>query len=581
MTRETEGEEYDGEEEEMTLCLENLITPRGGTIRITMDVKQEDILAEEFYDGRSPDSEDEGEYTGNEGMNNTYRYHNSVMVLVRKDYDFSQQLTIGCKDVASLKTFFDLVRMDPTAADGMLLFILRGAIKKMTGKYGRSYSYTSYYHYASPARNIDSDKELLQLFFDIANYCRSTGRRTQLCGVLQEAMQDPDWSSSMDLVRVIAKQVSVDIDAGIDDAWNMFGKGFDKPTFECVNRTRLLVEKIGPALPRGIRHSFEEWTSARLTKNLGAINTYSAEDIPAIMNLIPSLPIENYFNNILPILSRPSCREALARVLTQIGEKAFANLNSRNQTGATNTWDDLLKPSYETILRYNGPKLKITKRDFDSATGSTSNFYRVSYHDTSYPVHSSYTISHYLLQFLAIIRRTVALGLHEAALDLVSTALPDLNDAEFAFETSIPPAGLIVFVEKLAAVLNKIYDRALESAIVRFMKMALQKAAEWLTKRRPKELQSWARAITPCLCAACIPLNDFLRSATRSSARFTSVLKVRSHLEQQVPHRQGYECVTERHGTPHTLIVYKASREYCRSYEQWQSDVTALRHRLS
>jgi hypothetical protein len=76
MTRETE-DAYDCEEE-LTLSLNHLITPSGGNIKINMEVNQEDILAEEFYEERSPDSEDEGEYIGNEGMINTYRYHDTV-----------------------------------------------------------------------------------------------------------------------------------------------------------------------------------------------------------------------------------------------------------------------------------------------------------------------------------------------------------------------------------------------------------------------------------------------------------------------------------------------------------------------
>jgi hypothetical protein len=35
-------------------------------------------------------------------------------------------------------------------------------------------------------------------------------------------MQDPDWFLSTDLVRAIASQVSVDMDAGFDDAWDMW-----------------------------------------------------------------------------------------------------------------------------------------------------------------------------------------------------------------------------------------------------------------------------------------------------------------------------------------------------------------------
>jgi hypothetical protein len=110
-----------------------------------------------------------------------------------------------------------MVQMDPTAANGLLRFILRGAVKELVRRRcRRSYGYTNSTHGSNP------DEELRQFFSAVAGYFRSTGRRKQLFDVLQEAMQDPDWFLSTDLVRAIASQVSVDMDAGFDDAWDMW-----------------------------------------------------------------------------------------------------------------------------------------------------------------------------------------------------------------------------------------------------------------------------------------------------------------------------------------------------------------------
>ena len=70
----------------------------------------------------------------------------------------------------------------------------------------------------------------------------------------------------------------------------------DKPTFQGVDRTRLLVEKIGPELSQTNRSSLDEWKLAHLTKTLGAMHTYSVDDVQAIFNIIPSLSTKSYFD---------------------------------------------------------------------------------------------------------------------------------------------------------------------------------------------------------------------------------------------------------------------------------------------
>jgi hypothetical protein len=191
-----------------------------------------------------------------------------------------------------------------------------------------------------------------------------------------------------------------------------------------------------------------------------------------------------------PFFRCPRIEEAIAQLLTQLDEKG-----NGNQSGTSTNWNEILKPSYESILRCCGSRLKVTKRDFESSRGEA---YATHGHYSS--ASQAYSMQPYVSQFLAILRRTIALDLHDAALDLVNTALPDPNDTGFALTTTLPE-GMIIFVGKLAEVITQTHNQRLETRVVSFMKATLQKAADCLIRRRPKGAQNWARNPTTWPCA--------------------------------------------------------------------------------
>jgi hypothetical protein len=81
MTQQRTEESYD-EDEEYSITLSNVVLPSGEEMFSQIDcLDSEDILTEMPFD-RDADSEDEGEFTGNEGMPNTYRYHDAVWHLI-------------------------------------------------------------------------------------------------------------------------------------------------------------------------------------------------------------------------------------------------------------------------------------------------------------------------------------------------------------------------------------------------------------------------------------------------------------------------------------------------------------------
>lgn len=64
--------------EESSTELETIYSCDGAPIGSSCQIDESEILVPDFFEDRDPDSEDEGEFTGNESMPAAFRYHNTV-----------------------------------------------------------------------------------------------------------------------------------------------------------------------------------------------------------------------------------------------------------------------------------------------------------------------------------------------------------------------------------------------------------------------------------------------------------------------------------------------------------------------
>lgn len=76
LTYSEDDDGYGGDETGLTI--DWIYSTSGSKIASDVDVEEEDIIGKSPYEARDPDSESEGEYTGNEGMASTFRYHDTV-----------------------------------------------------------------------------------------------------------------------------------------------------------------------------------------------------------------------------------------------------------------------------------------------------------------------------------------------------------------------------------------------------------------------------------------------------------------------------------------------------------------------
>ncbi|RYO80570.1 hypothetical protein DL764_009885 [Monosporascus ibericus] len=87
LTYSKEEEGYYGGEDSLTVS--SIHGCDGSLIAEDLDIEPEEIIGNNPYEdgpSRDPDSESEGEYTGNEGVANTLRYHDTAAMIVSREY---------------------------------------------------------------------------------------------------------------------------------------------------------------------------------------------------------------------------------------------------------------------------------------------------------------------------------------------------------------------------------------------------------------------------------------------------------------------------------------------------------------
>lgn len=80
-----------------------------------------------------------------------------------------------------------------------------------------------------------------------------------------------------------------------------------------------------------------------------------------------------------------------------------------------------------------------------------------------------------------------------------------------------------------------------------------------------------------CRCADCADVASFLRDPATATFRLRAAQDRRGHVEQQVRHRPiDLACLTERKGSPHTLVLTKTKATYERALAEHRADLKRL-----
>jgi hypothetical protein len=311
MTKETQEEDF-GDDDIDAIRLSDIVTPNGKTVYLNLeDVNEERILADTdyLYGERDADSQDEGEYTGNENMPSTCRYHNTVAIIMRKVEAISKYVLID-QHASSLENMFDLVSNDryclPTLRLHAMGMLMRKCIhmigRQLNGWDNDSYRSSTYGGYGG-AYSEQKGGDYASVFATISSFCYANGMSEAVAEVLRSAMQNERWHENDKLIRFISQHVAQLAANGEGDVWSSWYVEFAlilhhmlKPvrlstqpppeiTFKHVWEQQRTFDMTKKMLPPSAVPSFEDWREKQLNTSLLAVSSFTVEDAEPAGNL--------------------------------------------------------------------------------------------------------------------------------------------------------------------------------------------------------------------------------------------------------------------------------------------------------
>lgn len=291
MMTKTEQQECEGGDNIIEYSLDHIVTPTGVKIGDTMSIEEEEILASDLYnEDRAADSEEEEEFTGNAAICPSYRYHNTVVILMPKE-NLLHSCPVGSSySLKNLHGLFQLIqknRLDSIYTEEAVLKALLGRVVKSLGGARSLYGPIAYDKTAA--------ENHFRFFDSVCNFCYSIGKPELVRNTLQEATRDPAWASSPSSLHIVAKLAEREVRDGMDVDWDMwFPQPQRRATVLDVRRKARALHELEKHLLPSSEPSFKEWVPQHVERMLLSINSYGIKDMPDLVEVLPEVTFASY-----------------------------------------------------------------------------------------------------------------------------------------------------------------------------------------------------------------------------------------------------------------------------------------------
>ncbi|KAI1206309.1 uncharacterized protein F4807DRAFT_463799 [Annulohypoxylon truncatum] len=537
----TESEEvyYTVDDEEET-GLEYIKTCEGHTICDFMPVEESDILGKIWV--RTPDSEDEGDFTGNESMPAILRYHDTVVVIVptqklhrviampkprglmslasetlgdRPDeHSFQSSCLIECLERYIKRGVFAATYLPELIAMG---------IKYKSRTLYRETVYSSF-------NGSDAQQNVLNKIVQLMKENLSTDNREQ-----------PDW------------------DFWFDD----MVKGACKRSLTAFQGTMNLIkstiqkEGLNDLIP-----SFQDWELPIPDKMVESKTELDMNDHDfLICQLFTRSKDSEWLTWFVSILSQRGSRKLICSVLHAIYNKRDANLLANP------------KGIFQSILDESAKKLALQIQDFP-----VSGYVTGMLEPRGFLSEPAATIR----DVIEVIDQCFDLGLIEQATDILDTSCTNIYQYCPKPRTKSIPGPMIIrdFLLSLVAVLQKHQVTPPESSKNMFI-ILLRNILVFNPPKWPKPPRGHAHKPRPkCYkstelhpCKDCEDLNAFLKSPDMDVCEFRMAQYRQRHLQEQLP-PELFSCHSEQ--KPAKLIVRKLGKEHKQEMKEYKTNLTAF-----
>jgi hypothetical protein len=274
-------------------------------------------------------------------------------------------------------------------------------------------------------------------------------------------------------------------------------------------------------------------------------------------------PLVDLFR-ILPILVSNCDQAGAILFLRQLGVSNF----DEEQTHET-----LLKPAYRALISNESTLVRVDLKDLVGNTSYSTTTYAPHVSQTPYVCNTTYD------NFLTVLKYAISLELDEETRLLLSRGLPSVPAVSSTLWSNW--RDIFASIDKLSKTIDVSTNNSNLSEIAqKFVSPALEAAAKWLLKHRPREPKTWSRhREDSCTCKPCKDLDRFLKNPTQVVGRFSYAEKLRKHLEYSLNYAD-YKFETEKTKAPYTLVIHKTKNGFSRLNARWKKDVAEMKSQL-
>ncbi|RYP65001.1 hypothetical protein DL771_008498 [Monosporascus sp. 5C6A] len=585
--REKEGDYWSvSGEDENSLQLEYLCSCDGVQVATFFDIHIRDILGKNPYANRRPDSEDEGQFTGNESQPVECRYHDSAAVIVPREH--VKQFAQACDYGEATLNLFQMVNKDLLAHfnDALVRSHATDFMDTLLQN-GSRVDNTILALVLLNARKLGHGA----LFRKAIQAAISPRRRHEAPGVFYPTSMGRNSYNTFDMDRV--KALLPTIGNICNQIFNPRASDWEEclgelviglPSLEHVFSALDTVEGL---LARDeLKQSFLQWRSSADMYRFDNKDSLGSDDLDFILNLITSKADDDEWINsrLAPKLKECAERALLYKLLDGLFRKGEKNELARAEAIARRVLDATL------------PKLRLEIDDFSTSMVENQP------HD-AYPQALSWdyrtcavaNFVRYLDLFLRYDFRDLSQQLLEISCDHIVESLRNRSSKPGA-----GPSGIVRSAPEKIEYMPSFFVREFLESVVDIAEKhqlpeipSLRKLFEILFRRYilvglpifPPPPPGWAHKPRWCRaqygrdpCPPCAELNQFLAASDQVQARFTNSQTYRDHIKKQLT-SQFFRWWTEPssvRGVHSTLVVTKLGTEYAEDVQQFLRSVATI-----
>ncbi|KUI55593.1 hypothetical protein VP1G_02971 [Cytospora mali] len=493
----------------------------GNKIASDLDTSKKDIIGSDPYRNRSADSEDEGEFTGNESTPTLFRYHNSVMVLVTRNklQDF---IELGADPWALVTMAMDNFGKHPkdTGVRRHVLKVMHKILdshRPCTDRYGHVPTELASWKAISMTILTIGWK-----FGDISLY----GKAIQSCtaeGVVPR-----------DLVTKLATLINDLPSTPQPSDWDKcLGGLLDCPVgltrlFTALSDFEILLEK------ETFKESFKTWVTPLRRTKFETKPSLTREDHDFIVDLVSTLWSDQGWveQQLIPKLHQTEDKDLIGRIIGTLAEKGRGNTLPGAEAVA------------EQILDAELPRLHL----------EPLNWWQYTHQKEGAEVE----------RFVNLVKVCLKSGFVAQAADLIRN-LDHVQQRGLAKPRTLHLGGFIPNVAHQFSV-RDLFDNLLRNYALAPFPVYPVRSAGWTYRRRGCGVDT---------CDHCKILDHFLVSPVQQTAEFAIAKHSRDHIARQPLDGNLFECSTDTRGRPHTLIVTKRSQD-----GEYRSALATYRHHV-